>query len=363
LLQVSAFADAGYTSASVASAVGTPGGSTISGRVFDTLNQQVQFHNFNLQAAYAGPIGGKVEASFGDDASVINSYPKGAVDPGTDVDLTQAYAQVSSGQFTIIAGKFETLAGAEVIEAPNNLNFSRSILFGYAVPFTHTGVRATWAVGPTLSLIGGINRGWDTTRTNANNGQPFPDSSSLTAEAGLAWNPAKNLSLTLQGYDGQVEAASSMATPGLFVVTPARPLRTLVDTVITYHVSPALTLVVNGDNGRQTNSNIFDNNGNIIGYGTATWDGIAGYVNFAMNGQWSWTVRGETFADLGGSRTGANQHWQEGTVTLQYQPLSNVIVRGEVRGDRSTTSYFAGINGSRSPTNGQFGFEVIVKYP
>src|SRR5665213_2259866 len=81
LLRVSGFADAGYTSASVASAVGTPGGSTIGGRVFDTLNQQVQFHAFNLQAAYNGPIGGKIEVNFGDDANVINSYPKNTYAP------------------------------------------------------------------------------------------------------------------------------------------------------------------------------------------------------------------------------------------------------------------------------------------
>ena len=363
LLQVSAYADAGYTSASVASVVGTPGGSQITGRVFDTLNDQIQFHNFNLQAAYNGPIGGKVEASFGDDANVINSYPKGTVAAGTDVDLTQAYAQFQSGAFTVIAGKFETLAGAEVIESPNNLNFSRSILFGYAVPFTHTGARITWALSPTVTLIAGANRGWDTTRSNPNNGLPQTDTASLTGEAGLAFNPSKVVSLTVQGYDGQVEEASALATAGVFTLTPARPVRTLIDSVLTYHASPALTLVLNGDDGRQTNSNIFDSACNLVGYGTATWSGLAAYANYAINSQWSWTLRGETFGDIGGSRTGVNQHWEEATVTLQYSPISNIIIRGEVRGDHSTTGYFVGSNGGRFSNNSQFGFEAIAKYP
>ncbi len=362
LLQVSGFADAGYTSASIASAVGTPGGSMITGRVFDTLNQQIQFHNFNLQAAYNGPIGGKVEASFGDDANVINSYPKNTFAPGTDVDLTQAYLQILTGQFTIIGGKFETLAGAEVIESPNDLNFSRSILFGYAVPFTHTGVRVTWAANSALSLIAGVNRGWDTTTTYKNSTFP-PDVSSLTGEAGVAWNPSKVFSATVQGYDGNVEEGSALAAPGVFVVTPATPVRTLLDTVLTYHATSALTLVVNGDDGRQTNSNIFDPSGALIGYGTATWAGVAGYANYTMSPQWSWTLRGETFGDFGGSRTGVTQHWEEGTFTLQYQPISNVIIRGEVRGDHSDTAYFIGANGNRYPNNGQFGIEAIVKYP
>src|SRR3984957_3174641 len=174
LLTYSGFADAGYTSASIASAVGSPNGSFIPGRLFDDLNQQIQFHDFNLQVAYNGPIGGKVEAIFGDDANVTNSWPKsqldgapslngtGSVLTGPDIDLTQAYLSLSSGQFTGIVGRFETLAGAEVIESPSDLEFSRSILFGFAVPFTHTGGRLTWAMHSNISFVAGLNKGWDT---------------------------------------------------------------------------------------------------------------------------------------------------------------------------------------------------------
>jgi hypothetical protein len=371
LLQVSGFADAGYTSASNASVVCSSSGTTstiaagpgcVYPYVFDSLNQQIQFHNFNLQAAYNGPIGGKVEASFGDDANVINSYPKSVFASQTDIDLTQAYLQVLSGQFTAIAGKFETLAGAEVIESPNDLNFSRSILFGYAVPFTHTGVRVTWAMNPTLSLVGGVNRGWDTTRTYNNAVFP-PDTSSLTAEGGVMWNPSKLFSATVDGYDGTVEEGGALATPGVFVVSPARPVRTLLDTVLTYHASSALTLTVNGDDGAQTNSNYYTGSGALAGYGTDTWSGFAGYVNYVMSPLFSWTVRAETFGDYGGSRTGLTQHWQEGTVTIQYNPVTNVIVRGEVRGDRSDQPFFIGANGLPYHTNSQFGFETILKYP
>ena len=55
---------------------------------------------------------------------------------------------------TIDMGKFVTWMGAEVIEASDNINASRSLLFGDAIPFGHTGVRATytpfkdkWTVG------------------------------------------------------------------------------------------------------------------------------------------------------------------------------------------------------------------------
>jgi hypothetical protein len=347
--------------------VGTPGGSQISGRVFDTLNQQIQFHNFNLQVAYNGPIGGKVEASFGDDANVINSYPKSFLAPGTSIDLTQAYVSGTSGQFTGIVGKFETLAGAEVIESPSDIQFSRSILFGYAVPFTHTGGRLTWAMNSNISFIVGANMGWDTTGQNKNPGAlGLPnDTNSLTFEGGAIWNPSKAFSATLDGYTGQVEEGFAMATPGLFVVNPARPNRSLIDTVLTWHTTPALTLTVNGDAGQQTNSNIFGNTlgGPIVGYGTGTWSGVAGYASYALSSQWTASLRAEYFADYGGLRTGISQRWAEGTATIGWTPNSNIIVRGEIRGDKSNQLFFVGQNGNLYNTNAQFGIETIVKWP
>jgi hypothetical protein len=370
LLQVSGFADAGYTSASIASGA-TPagGGKQITAGfgafpyVFDTLNQDIQFHNFNLQVAYNGPIGGKVEASFGDDANIINSYPKSFAAPGTSIDLTQAYLSLNSGQFTLIAGKFETLAGAEVIEAPSNMNFSRSILFGYAVPFTHTGARLTWAYNGNVSLIAGVNKGWDTTATLSNNGATFPDSNTLTVEGGAAWNPSKAFGMTIQGYTGQVEEGNAFAIPGFFVVNPSRPQRSVVDTVLTFHATPSLTFVLNGDAGQQTNSNYFDNFGNLVGYGTGTWSGVAGYASYAINSMWTVTGRAEYMGDYGGLRTGISQRWGEGTLTLAYAPNTNVIVRGEIRGDKSNQLFFNGPFGNRYNSNAQFGVETIVKWP
>jgi hypothetical protein len=368
LLQVSGYADAGYTSASIASAVANPGGSMINGRVFDTLNQQIQFHTFNLTAAYNGPIGGKIEANFGDDANVINSYPKSVFAPGTEIDITQAYISGTSGQFTGIVGKFETLAGAEVIESPSDINFSRSILFGYAVPFTHTGGRLTWAMNGNLSFIAGLNRGWDTTWSESNSPFAYVDTSSLTIEGGAAWNPSKAFSATVQGYTGQVEEGFAVALPTFPVnftpLAPGRPLRSLIDTVLTFHATPALTFILNGDAGQQTNSIVLNGNGTPFGYGTGTWSGLAGYASYALSGQWTVSARGEYFGDNGGLRTGISQKWTEATLTAAYAPNSNIIVRGEIRGDKSNQFYFS--SGAGLPaykTNAQFGIETIVKWP
>ena len=72
------------------------------------------------------------------------------------IDLEEAYlaykVPLGSG-LTLKAGKFVTLLGYEVIESPNNLNFSRSLLFGLAIPFTHTGGLLSYSFTDRKSVV------------------------------------------------------------------------------------------------------------------------------------------------------------------------------------------------------------------
>jgi hypothetical protein len=51
------------------------------------------------------------------------------------------------------AGKFATHMGSEVIGGYDGYNdeFSRGFIFGFGVPFTHTGVKATYAFTSKIS--------------------------------------------------------------------------------------------------------------------------------------------------------------------------------------------------------------------
>src|SRR5216684_735532 len=194
-ISVSGYIDAGYTHSdrNLETAFST--------RVFDSQNNSFALHQFGLQVAKQPKegFGGLVNITAGKDAQVIHSFPEGVTTPPTPAsatsmfDVTQAYAQYAGGPLTVIAGKFVTLQGSEVIWSPTNPNISRSILFG-AIPFTHTGVRGTWALSDTVSLIAGVNNGWDQL-TDANKGK--------TLELGATLNPIKPLSITLSGYSGK----------------------------------------------------------------------------------------------------------------------------------------------------------------
>src|SRR5229473_4961795 len=170
-------------------------------RVFDSQNNSFVLHQFGLQVAKQPKegFGGLVNITAGKDAQVIHSFPEfTSGTSGSMFDVTQAFLQYAGGPLTLIAGKFVTLQGSEVIWSPSNNNFSHSILFG-AIPFTHTGVRGTYAPNDKVSLIAGVNNGWDQLQ-DANKGK--------TLELGTIITPIKPLTITGSYYGGQEPSAT-----------------------------------------------------------------------------------------------------------------------------------------------------------
>jgi len=182
---------------------------------------------------------------------------------------TESVAIEPSGP--IIAGKYVTNAGAEVIKSDGDVNYSRSILFGYAIPFTHTGVRATYKVNDALTVLGGVNEGWDAFES------PSHDA---TVELGGTFAPTKTVSITASYYGGKELVTN-------YPKSSAKGTRNLFDIVGTFNATDQLTFVLNYDYGTQQNA--------AAGGGRAKWDGIAGYANYQINDQWRLVLRGEYF--------------------------------------------------------------------
>src|SRR5665213_3317414 len=67
-------------------------------------------------------------------------YSTGISKTSTQFQLAQGYAQYAAGAVTVMAGKFITLAGAEVLASSGNTNITRSLLYSYE-PVTNTSVR------------------------------------------------------------------------------------------------------------------------------------------------------------------------------------------------------------------------------
>ncbi|MBI4394769.1 MAG: outer membrane beta-barrel protein, partial [Candidatus Omnitrophica bacterium] len=125
---------------------------------FDLNNAQMTFWR---PAPDGGGVGFKTEFMYGTDAQVADSAGFTTTD---EFAIQEAFVDIKipiGSGITVWAGKFATLNGAEVIENYLNWNSSRSLLFTNAIPFTHTGVRATynWLEGKIQTCLGLVN-GW-----------------------------------------------------------------------------------------------------------------------------------------------------------------------------------------------------------
>jgi len=91
-----------------------------------------------------------------------NGQFTGVTGDSGDFEIEEVYANYApdwSHGLSAKFGKFVTLLGAEVIEAPLNMNYSRSFLFGFAIPFTNTGVMFNYPFTDTLQTNLGVVNG------------------------------------------------------------------------------------------------------------------------------------------------------------------------------------------------------------
>jgi len=281
-------------------------------------------------------IGFRADVLFGEQAPLLasNGLSSDVVDP------YQAYLQflapVGNG-INFYGGKFVTLAGYEVIEAKDNPNITRSILFGFAIPFTHTGIRADYTAGP-LTLTAGLNNGWDQVKD-------LNDDATIESQVAFSYSGGAitDFWLGVTGYFGRefVEVENAIGD-----TASSNGWRELITAVATMTLMDKLTFIVDADFGWQQDL-ILDVGAEDI---NASWWGIAGYVVLDVHPAINLALRGEYFDDADGFRTGLEQQLFELTPTLSVKPfkgliadnrfLDNFEARAEFRWDHSDESFF-----------------------
>lgn len=294
-------------------------------RQFDVEDDAFVLHQVNLSAskAFDGGIGATVNAVLGEDANLISG--DGDQD---DFDLTQAYLSKSLGNLTVIAGRFVTLAGMEVINPSGNINASRSLLF-VNQPFVHTGVRATYKLSDMLSFTGGINNSaFGGTKAAGKSGAgPVDNNSDQTIEAQIAFAPLKTVSSYLTFYTGNEDGAG--------VGFPGAELRyDTVDLVVNFNLTDTIYLGLNAD--------YFRNEDGAGGSIEAT--GVAGYAQVKILPKLRVAARSEYYAvdafDGLGMSTG-DDVVRTNTLTLGHACSDNLELIVEGRHDRSSSGFKA----------------------
>jgi hypothetical protein len=348
-ISVSGYMDVGYTYANKNIETG------FTTRVFDNQNNSFALHQVGLTMAKQPKegFGGLVNVTVGKDAQVLHSFPEfTGTTSGSLFDITQGYAQYAGGPVTVIAGKFATLHGTEVIASPGNANISRSILFG-SVPFTHTGLRATWAFNDQYALIFGLNNGYDQL-TDSNKGK--------TVELGGTLNPIKPLTIAVSAYSGK-ENTTLFGAP----LAGADGTRTSINAVASYAIIDPLSVGVELLQVQQ--DNVVSTSGTIKG----KYSGFAGYVSYTIIPKLKATLRVESVTDKDGVKFGLPtdtsdpaaspaKKFMEGTVTVAYLPSDAFELRGEVRQDQGDNKAFVDSKGQFSKSLMTMALQGLYKF-
>jgi len=302
-------------------------------RNFDTRHNQfrVSLAQFWLAKAPAedSRAGFKVKLSVGPATTMVQSLEPGgspAVLQNIEEGFVSYLAPLGKGlQFDV--GKFVTQHGAEVIEAKDDWNYSRSLLFALAIPYYHSGVRATYSPHAKVTLMGTIVNGWNNVVEN-NSGKTFG--------AQLAYKPTASLSLVQNYMTGPEQTANNDAW------------RQISDTIATLTVNPKLSLMANYDYGTDTIDGI-----------RAHWQGVAGYARFQANKWIALSPRFEWYEDPQGFTTGTVQTLKEVTGTFEVKPADSFIWRLEYRTDLSNQAVFKTAGGGLKKSQTSVGIGVI----
>jgi len=251
--------------------------------------------------------GFRVDFHIGDTADVVNSFEPGSEDLKFVEQAYVSYLVPAGKGLKFDFGKFVTPHGGEVIEAASNYNYSRGILFGFAIPFYHMGARFAYPVSDQVTLTGYVVNGWNNVLDN---------------------NGGKTLGVTL-GYS----PGGSYSFVGSYMVGPegddnSDDFRHLFDGLFSYTVSDATTVYANFDYGHDD-----------VDAG-ADWYGVATALRHQLNDTWAVAPRYEIFKDDDGWATGQAQTVQSITVTAEHK-ISDFITRIEWRSDFSDEPFFA----------------------
>ena len=314
-------------------------------RVFDTEANSFLLNNSELSFVKDAPAGGAgfgLVLNYGTDAQATQAA--GSITDSTgdtvkdDFDIQEGFVSYGfkSGKGWWRLGKFVTLHGAEVIKSTGDYNISRSFLFGYAIPFTHTGLRVHYEVSPNLSGHFGVNNGWDNLKD---------DGTGKTAELQVGLSLPDMLALSVTGMYGPEDNGSAGTD---------QDSRGLVDVVATLTPANNMTVVLNYDRASQAKAN--------GGAAPALWQGYAAYLNMGLGEKHSATVRGEVFDDHDGYRTGTVQTLKEVTLTLSCKQVDNLEMRAEYRYDMSNQNVFQDDKGVAKDTQSTVGVQLIYSF-
>ncbi len=278
--------------------------------------------------------------AFGDggwDASWATSSQYGFAAP-------QLYGDLAVGKTRLKAGRFFTIMGYEVVQAPQNFFYSRAYTMNYNQPFTHTGFLLDRPLGRFIQLYGGWTAGWDSGWTNRNNGSTF------LGGASVKWSDRTNLIWTM-----------SFGDPGDDPLTTTHVY--LQSLVLNVAVTDRLRYVFHSD--FQTRTPDPAAGAAFKQYGINQYMFYDITQRISVGGRYEWFYVGENVGlPLGTAALTPGTHYHAVTLGANYRPRRNMIFKPEMRYDTVDFDGPAGGPFDRGTARSQvtWGFQSILTY-
>jgi hypothetical protein len=235
------------------------------------------------------------------------------------------FAPIGKG-LQLDVGKWVTPAGVEVIEGNQNNNYSRGLLFSYAIPYYHMGARAKYVFNDKWTVTGYMTNGWNNV---------IATNSGKTGGVSIAYSPNKKLTITENYLGGPRDffgTGNNSAWSNLF------------DTVVTYSPTTKLSLAAEADYNRIEEFW----RGNSYTNKPADYAGVGLFAKYQVNPKVAVAARYEFLNDHDGFATPISyygiangQHMNEFTATAERKFAGHLISRLEYRHDSSNQTFFS----------------------
>jgi hypothetical protein len=301
----------------------------ITGRLYERTSNQFSLNALKLSVdrpydAAKMDAGFHADVIFGQNAPVLQSAGF-SLGPNGDVYQlfgTLNFPTANGNGVQVKVGRMATFLGLELIETPLNPNVSIANQFIYVENFTQTGLSVEHRFNQFVDAQFRVMNGWD--QVQDANGR-------LSYMARIGFAPDTKTSLAFVGYTGPEQADNNTAArSGLELLASRR-----IGNVTSY---------VQGDYGHeQRNSALPDSTRDASWWAAGTW------VVIDASSKMSVALRGDYLVDRMSARTGAafgivgapGHRLSSATGTLNIKTVPNVLIRPEVRYDRSNQFVFA----------------------
>jgi hypothetical protein len=310
---------------------------TVTGHLYDRFHDQFTLNGLKLvvEKPYATDkvdAGVRADLVFGQNATVLQS---GGLNLGNQGDMTQLFVTLNlptknGNGFQLKAGKMVTLMGLEVIETPNNPNWSEGHQFIFVENYTALGLSAEYKFSKYVDAQLRLINGWDVAADN-NTKKSFMGR--------VGFYPDDKTSIGVVGFIGPEQALTADAT---------QANRGGIDVLVNRKFGAKTSVWAQFDWGQESaNLALPDPTQD------AKWLGLGLWVAYDASAKLNIAVRGDYINDEQGARSdgafglpaGTAHKFGSGTVTFNVKAWPNLLFRPELRFDSSNQQVYNGNQG------------------